>query len=239
MTPVWKIISLLALCATSSATCIGRCHNGERGERGPRGPAGPPPTVTVLAPGIECPTGGLLIGGLPLCNPLGSVIPYASGTSPVVLSTTATGVARIGAMIGFGSSSSNLALQGSIVAANATVGDFAFTAPRNLTLTSLYFDYTNTLAVTLITATSLVVRVQVYEAPTGSNTYSPLALFATGTLPAPSFVVSAGQTTHGHAFASIPIVAGTRLLLVASVTAPSATALTVTTGILSAGLGFL
>jgi hypothetical protein len=158
----------------------------------------------VIAPGLICPAGGILVGGLPLCNGAGGIVPYANGANPVVLSTL-VGLAHIGAAVGFGSSSSRVALTGPIVA-NTTVGNFAFTAPRNLTLNSLYFDYTNSLALTLVGATNLVVRVEVYEAVLPSATFTPLSppFFATGTITGP--VITAGQSTSGHAFSSVKII---------------------------------
>jgi BclB C-terminal domain-containing protein len=176
-----------------------------------------------------------------LCNGAGGIIPYASGPFPVILLTTAGGLADVGAVVGFGGASTNAVTVATPIVITELIGEFAFTVPRNITLISLWFDYTNSATITLVGATEVIIQVQLYQSPLAAvvtNNYVPLSppLIATGTITGPT--ITPPNTTHGNAFANIKVAQGTRLLLVVSITAPGATEIAETIGGLSAGLAF-
>jgi BclB C-terminal domain-containing protein len=200
------------------ADCDDCCdgEGGERGKRGKRGPRG--------HRGHDGRDGAA------------AIIPFASG-APVELSEILD-VSRIGAVIGFGSSGPTLNLLGGsldLTGGPGLVLDMAWVLPDNGTLVQLAAMYSNVVAINLDPG-SAAVNVQLYSAPSGSNTFLPigpvLAL-------APSFTgaLSLGDTATGTiALGDIAVSAGDRLILVAFVATTGFTALTALTGYISAGL---
>lgn len=141
----------------------------------------------------------------------GAVIPYASGVVPVAVTSVLNGLVSTGAVIGFGSSSPELLLSG--IGINATLGDFAFVAPRTGTITSLaaFFSVAAAIAVT----GSAQVKLQIYIAPGLSTAFVPQT--PPLILPAITTPVAIGVVRNGIQDLTIPVNAGDKILLVISV----------------------
>lgn len=194
---------------------------------GDTGPQGIPGTaVNTGATGSVGPTGAVSAG---------AIIPFASGL-PISLTATFTGLADLGAVIGFGSSFDGISVGGgsvSLVGAPGSALDMAWSAPRSGTLSSIAASYSNVLALNLL-SNSATVNVTLYSAVAGSNTFTPLAatvsMVLTGNL-------VLGTTSSGLTFPlAIPVVAGSRYLCVASVTTAGPTTPTTLNGYISAGV---
>jgi BclB C-terminal domain-containing protein len=185
--------------------------------------------ITVLGPEPAGPPGA------------GAIIPYASGTTPVVL--TRTDVAGVtvntGAIVGFGSSAPTVDLNaGTLTLGTAVtnITDFAFVVPRAGTVTSISAFFSATLGVTLAAAGT--VRAELWRASALSNTFTPTGVFV-DLAPAFGPVVSVGNTAANTAAAALPVSAGDKLLLVISLrtSGPTPINIGVLTGFASAGVG--
>jgi BclB C-terminal domain-containing protein len=164
----------------------------------------------------------------------GAIIPFASGL-PITMTTIAGGLAGTTSVLGFGSSFVGVSLLGGAIDAT-TLNNFAFSAPKNGTITAISGFFSNTLALALIGAT-VTVTAQVYSAPPGSNTFTPVPGATAVLAPALGGIVGIGTTTSGSTTGlSIPVVAGQRLLMVFSASAAGITLINTVTGYASAGL---
>jgi len=215
---------------------------GDQGATGPTGASGAQgatggPTGATGAAGIAGATGATGIPGF--AN--GSLIAYASGT-PAVMTTLGTGLVETVALIAQGSNTSGITLIGSDIDLTGTSGggllNFAFSMPRDGTLTSISGFFSNTVSINLL-LTTLTITGQLYQSTAPNNTFSPI-LGATITLN-PTFsgvLIPAGRTAFGGADGlNITIPAGTRLLMVYSVTASGGFTLANTvTGYISGGI---
>jgi BclB C-terminal domain-containing protein len=171
----------------------------------------------------------------------GAIIPYASGTVPVVLSTTTVAgvVVSTGAILGFGSSAPTVGLNAGTLTlgtAATNIPDFAFVVPRAGTVTSISAFFSATVGVTLAAAGT--VRAELWRASALSNTFAPTGVFV-DLAPAFGPVVSVGNTAANTAAASLPVAAGDKLLLVFSLrtSGPTLINIGVLTGFASAGVG--
>ncbi|MGE7690878.1 exosporium glycoprotein BclB-related protein [Lysinibacillus sp. NPDC097214] len=145
----------------------------------------------------------------------GSIIPFASGISPVVLATIASGLIDTVSIVGFGSAFPGVSLVGNNIDLTL-VGTEAFNAPRAGTITAISASFSVLAAITV--AGTVTIRAQVYRADAGSNIFSPttalvdlipsLTTFAVGTF--------ASGTTN---VTPVPVAAGDRLVMVFSATA--------------------
>jgi len=164
----------------------------------------------------------------------GSIIPFASGIDPVVLTSLATGLIDTVSLVGFGTSIPGITLTGTNIDLTAATGTEAFSVPRAGTITSISASLSATVAETLIgTAT---VRAQIYRADAGSNVFSPTTAFV-DLAPALS-TIAIGTITFGTANVTpVPVAAGDRLLMVFSVTSPGFAA--TITGNASAGINIV
>ncbi len=164
----------------------------------------------------------------------GAIIPYASG-SPIVMTTIAGGLVGTTSVIGFGASAAGVTLTGGTI--NATsISNFAFITPRNGTITSISVFFSNTVALSLI-GTTISVTAQLYSAPAGSNTFSPVPGAAVTLSPALTGLVAIGFTMSGSTTGlNIPVTAGNRYLMVYSATASGLTLINTVTGHASAGI---
>ncbi|MGE7997717.1 exosporium glycoprotein BclB-related protein [Lysinibacillus sp. NPDC093190] len=145
----------------------------------------------------------------------GSIIPFSSGTIPVVLVSLASGLIGTVSLVGFGTSIAGITLTGTNIDLTAVTGTEAFSVPRAGTITSISASLSATAALTLVgTAT---VTAQIYRAVAGSNVFSPTTAFV-NLSPALS-TVAIGTITSGTANVTpVPVAAGDRLLMVFSVT---------------------
>lgn len=163
-----------------------------------------------------------------------AIIPYASGT-PVVMTTIAGGLVGSTSVVGFGINTPGISLIGGNIDAT-TLTNMAFSVPRDGTITSISGFYSNTVALALVGAT-VTVQAQLYSAPEGSNIFSPVPGALVALSPGLTGIVSIGTTASGQANGlSIPVTAGTRLLLVYSATATGISLLNTVTGYASAGV---
>lgn len=168
----------------------------------------------------------------------GAIIPFASGSTPVALTTVAGGLAGTGSAIGFGSNAQNILIgNGAQIDPTGTNNNFAFVVPRTGTITSLSGSFTNTTAVSAIGST-LIITGQLYQSQDPmSNTFIPVP-GATITL-TPDFtgVVSIGQTAIGTQDGlNIPVTQGTRLMMVYFMTAQGLSLVQTLNGTISGGL---
>lgn len=162
-----------------------------------------------------------------------AIIPYASG-APVALTTIALGLAGTPAIVGFGSSAAGATVLGATIDATS-LANFAFTAPRDGTISSISGTFSTTVALNLL-ATTITIQAQLYAADEGSNIFAPIP-GAIVTLSPLSNLVTIGTVINGTTTGlSIPVTAGQRLLLVYSATATGLSLLNTAVGYASAGV---
>jgi len=161
----------------------------------------------------------------------GSLIPFASGTVPVILVSLATGLVDTVSLVGFGTSIPGVSLVGTNIDLSALVGTEAFSVSRAGSITSISATFSATVGVTIIG--SATVRAQVYHAVAGSNVFTPTTAFV-DLAPALSTVVLGTLASGTANVTPVPVSAGDRLLMVFSVT--STGVLTTLTGNASAGI---
>lgn len=168
----------------------------------------------------------------------GSIIPFASGL-PVTLTTLLGGLAGTSGLVGFGNSVSGISLIGSTIdltGAGGTLLNFSFVAPRNGMLTSMSAHFSTTLALSLI-GTNVNVTAQLYSAPAGSNSFAAVPGASVALAPSFAGLINVGSISGGTTSGlSIPVVAGTRYMLVYSASATGLSPLNTVVGYASAGI---
>lgn len=196
-----------------------RCVICPPGPPGPRGPAMGGPTGPTGATGAAGP---------------GAIIPFASGTT-TILTTVLEGIGTQAA-VGFGNA-------GAVVTAGGIIdltglSDYAFSMPRIGTITSLAAYYSVAVAAAL-PASIVTITAQMYSSPTPNDSFTPIP-GATVVLAPPltGAVVAIGTIASGLTTGlSIPVSAGTRLMLVFTATVTGGTGIATTlTGFASGGL---
>ncbi|MGE7837686.1 exosporium glycoprotein BclB-related protein [Viridibacillus arvi] len=164
----------------------------------------------------------------------GTIVPFASGTIPVVLVTLAGGLVGTSSLVGFGTAIPGVSLVGNNIDLSAVTGTEAFSVPRAGSITSISASLSATVALTLVGGTATVTA-QVYRAVAGSNVFSPTTALVNLT-PALS-TIAVGTITSGTAnVAPVSVAAGDRLLMVYSVTTTGIALATTITGNASAGI---
>src|SRR5690606_24947120 len=104
-----------------------------------------------------------------------------------------------------------------LTGSGTTLLNFAFTVPRDGTITSFaaYFSTTAALSLPLLTAT---IHAQLYSSTTPNNIFSPIAGTDISLAPSLGAVITIGQISTGILTGlAIPVTANTRILLVFSV----------------------
>jgi len=163
-----------------------------------------------------------------------AIIPYASGT-PLVMTTIAAGLVGTTSVVGFGINTPGISLIGGNIDAT-TLTNMAFSVPRDGTITSISGFFSNTVALALL-GTSITIQAQLFSAPEGSNSFSPVPGAVATLAPSLTGVVTIGTTATGQTSGlAIPVTAGTRLLLVYSATATGIALINTVTGYGSAGV---
>ncbi|QIL79176.1 hypothetical protein G7047_04045 [Diaphorobacter sp. HDW4A] len=205
---------------------------GNTGGMGPTGPTGAAgdmgPTGPIGAVGVTGPTGPT--GGVGN----GAIIPFASG-APITVTTIAGGLAGAYSTIGFGNSSPSTTMLGATIDATS-FASMAFSVPRDGTITSISGFFSSTVALTLI-GTTVAVTAQLYQSSTPDNIFTavPGALVTLG--PSMTGIVSIGTISSGMATGlAIPVTAGTRMLLVYSITSTGLALINTVIGYASAGV---
>ncbi|WP_054768654.1 exosporium glycoprotein BclB-related protein [Lysinibacillus parviboronicapiens] len=163
----------------------------------------------------------------------GSIIPFSSGITTVILASLATGLITAPSLIGFGTAIPGPTILGNTIDLSGVVTE-AFSVPRPGNITAISASFTATLGVTLVGTTT--VTATVYRAPAGSTLFT--ATSATVNL-APAFtgIIAVGQTAFASATVPpVPVVTGDRLLMVFSITTAGVTVIQTLTGTASAGI---
>jgi len=142
----------------------------------------------------------------------GSIIPFASGVTPVALTSLAGGLVGTPSFIGFGSAVPGVFLAGNTINLIGLINE-AFSVPRPGLVTAISASFTLTVALTV--ATSATVNAQIYRAPAGSNTFSPTGV-SVDLAPTLTTLLAVGTTLNGASsnFAPLSVTAGDRLLMV-------------------------
>ncbi|MFE6166277.1 exosporium glycoprotein BclB-related protein [Viridibacillus arvi] len=200
-----------------------RGHRGADGEHGPRGlrglpgEAGPPGPAGSTGPG--------------------SIIPFASGI-PVKL-TTVDGHVGTTSLIGFGSSASNVKLDGTKINLTGSAGallNFAFSIPRDGKITSMDAFFSTSEALSLVNST-ITVTAQLYQSTTPNNLFTPVPGATVTLSPKLSGNLPLGYVSHGITTGlNIKVTAQTRLLMVFSAAATGHSLDNMVAGYASAGL---
>ncbi|MEW4240137.1 exosporium glycoprotein BclB-related protein [Priestia megaterium] len=164
------------------------------------------------------------------------MIPYASG-APITLTTIAGGLVGTSGLIGFGNSVSGVSIAGGTIdltGASGTLLNFAFSVPRDGTLTAIAAYFSTTLALNLL-STTITLTAQLYRSTTPNNTFSPVPGASVNlTLPG---VLSVGTIRNGITQnLNIPVTSQNRLLMVYSSTAAGLSLITSVEGYASAGI---
>ena len=155
------------------------------------------------------------------------------------MTTIAGGLAGIPSLIGFGSNAPSVSVLGTTIDltnAAGTLTNFAFSVPRDGTITALSAFFSTTAALSL-TGSTITIRAQLYQSTTPNNIFSPIAGAVVTLAPALTGVISIGSLSNGLTSGlSIPVTARTRLLLVFSTTASGVALVNTIVGYASAGL---
>jgi BclB C-terminal domain-containing protein len=165
------------------------------------------------------------------------MIPFASG-SVLALNTLGDGSAGVPALLGFGSSNSgpdNLGPTIDLTSNGATL-NFAFSLSNSGTVTSIaaFFSLSDPLT---IVGTTITISAQLYESTTLDNIFTPLAGSTVTLAPAFTGTPATGDSSSVLATGlSIPVTAGSRLLMVISATAAGASLANSLSGYASAGI---
>jgi len=175
---------------------------GPQGLLGPTGPQGIPGAATNT--GATGPAGA------------GAIIPFGSNHG-VSLSTDTNGTASVACEIGFGGSAFLNLLTGSLDTLNLNdVVDLSFVAPRDGTITALSASFSNTIALSLGTA-SITITAQLYSTKSGSNIFTPVSGANVVLSPAFTGTVDIGTVSAGSKTGlSIQVTTPTRYLLLFS-----------------------
>ena len=207
--------------ASLSCKCRQMCICGRRGATGGTGPTGN--------------TGPTGVAGS------SALIPFSSGI-PITPTTLLGGAVGTPALVGFGNSFTSATILGADIDLTGAAGlllNFAFSVPRDGTITSLaaYFSATAALAIGIGT---LSITAQVYRSIAPStNIFTPIATAKVNinltALPLIGIVLG----DHGSAIVTglnIPVTAGTRLLMVFSAQVTGISLAGIAAGYASAGL---
>lgn len=166
----------------------------------------------------------------------GSIIPYASA-DPITVTTLIGGSPGAMALVGFGNSYSGVTSTGGVI--DLTSGgnfNYAFSAPRNGTITSVsaYFSTTNSFS---SVGATVFMTAQLYSSPAPNNIFSPIPGGQVVISPGLTGIIPIGTVTYGTSTGlSIPVTAQTRLLLVFFASAPGSFSVNTISGFASAGV---
>ncbi|MBE7681209.1 exosporium glycoprotein BclB-related protein [Paenibacillus sp. P13VS] len=191
---------------------------GAPGSTGVTGATGAPGATGVTgATGAPGSTGATGAAGA------GAIIPYASGL-PVSLTTVLGGLLNTSSLVGFGNSASGVSVNGGIIdltGAAGTLLNFAFSASRAGTITSLAAYFSTTAGLSLVGST-ITITAQLFRSTTPNNSFTAVPGAVVTLTPSLTGVLALGTISSGLTTGlSIPVAASDRLLMVfsASVTA--------------------
>ena len=203
---------------------------GLTGTPGPMGPPGPPGLAG--AAGATGATGATGPAGS------GTIISLASG-SDYAATTIAGGLSGTGVLLGFGNGAQTISAIGSsidLTGGPGVVQNFAFSMPRDGTITSISVYFSSTVAQSLV-GTTVTLTGQLYESTIPNNTFTPIPGAIVTLAPAMTGVLAIGTISNGIATGlSIPVMAQTRLLFVGSASAAGLSLIDSMPGYWSAGV---
>jgi BclB C-terminal domain-containing protein len=198
---------------------------GPTGDTGPIGPTGD--TGPIGPTGDTGPIGPT--GDTGPIGPTGdtgpaAIIPFSSG-GPITVTDLAGGLVGIPAFVGFGSSGQGLAVLGTTINLEGNLlgaaVNFAFSVPRDGTITSFYAFFSVTAAASVALG-DYTVRAQLYQSPTPDNDFTLVPGATIDLTPAyPGLSINLGDIATGNVTVNAAVTAGTRLLLVFSLNGPT------------------
>lgn len=199
-----------------------KCCEENQGIVGPPGPPGPTGPAGPRGP-----------AGIPGA---GAIIPIASGL-PVTLTTVVGGLANTSAVAGFGASTSGIIISGGIISLDVLGISYAYSEPRDGTITALAAYFSTTAALSLV-GTTVAITVSLWSSPTPNDDFTLVPGASLTLTPTLTGVLSVGTISSGLLTGlTIPITAQTRLLLVVSSNVVAGTDIvTSILGSLSAGI---
>ncbi|QLG39134.1 spore surface glycoprotein BclB [Paenibacillus sp. E222] len=221
--------------ATGTAGTTG--VTGATGTAGTTGVTGT--TGTAGTTGATGATGTAGVTGATGATGSGAIIPYASGL-PVALTTVLGGLLNTSSLVGFGNSATGVSVNGGIIdltGAAGTLLNFAFSASRTGTITSLAAYFSTTAGLSLVGST-VTITAQLFRSTTPNNSFTAVPGALVTLAPPLTGILALGTISSGLTTGlSIPVAAGDRLLMVfsASVTAGVDVATTIA-GYASGGL---
>jgi collagen type I alpha len=217
----------------TGATGIGTA--GQTGVQGPTGMTGVGTTGPTGQTGTVGPTGQTGTAGTNGSPGVSTIIPYASGATPLTLTSIAGGLAGTGSILSFGDSLTGVTINlGGIDL--SLLNSYAFSMPVDGTITdvSAYFSTTGALA---LGGSTVTITAQVWSSPTPNNTFTPVVGAEVTLAPALTGIISIGDISSGITSGlSIPVAAGTRIIVVYSITAEGLALINTVTGNASAGV---
>ena len=155
------------------------------------------------------------------------------------MTTILGGLVGTAGVVGFGSSTLGVSLLGGTIDLTGGAGillNFAFSVPRDGTITSIAAYYSNVLGLALIGST-VTITAQLYSSTTPNNIFSPIAGTVVTLAPSLTGIIALGAVSNGLSTGlSIPVTAQTRLLMVFSSTASGLSLINTITGYASAGI---
>jgi len=155
------------------------------------------------------------------------------------LTTIAGGLAGTVGVIGFGNASTTALLLGNtvdITGAAGTLLNMAFSVPRAGTITSIAGYFSTTLALNLL-GTTITITAQLYSSTAPNNSFAPIPGAVVTLAPPLTGTLALGTISSGVATGlSIPVTAGTRLLMVYTATATGLSLLNTVAGYASGGV---
>jgi len=167
-----------------------------------------------------------------------AIVPFASGL-PVSLTTIAGGLVGTPAFVGFGSSAPGLAISGGTINLTnpaGTLTNFAFSMPRDGTITSLSAFFSTTGALSLVGST-IQITAQLYQSATPDNVFTAIPGAVVDLTPDLTGVIAIGTLSRGVTTGlSIPVTIGTRLMLVFTAAASGVTLVNTVAGYASGGV---
>lgn len=144
----------------------------------------------------------------------GAIIPFASGTS-ITVTTVLGGSLNTSSAVAFGSGVGNITISAGTISID-TLSNVAFSASRDGTITSLTAFFSTTAALVLVGST-VTITAQLYESATPDNSFVAVPGAVVTLAPALTGILAIGRISSGTTTGlSIPVTAGTRLLMVFS-----------------------
>lgn len=168
----------------------------------------------------------------------GTIVPFASG-APVTVTTVAGGQAGTVTFLGFGSATYNVPISAGTIdltGAPGTVMNFAFSMPRDGTITSISAYFSSTQAMSLVGST-VTVSGQLFESTSPDNQFTSIPGASITLSPALTGILPMGTVANGITTGlNIPVTAQTRVLFVGSATATGVSLINSVQGYWSGGI---